>query len=47
MYFLEERRKYELEHSNGNAQTNQSSKRKWRKPISCITVKRFPGCKQS
>lgn len=34
--------------NNGSAQTNnQSSKRRWKKPISCITVRRIPGCKQS
>lgn len=46
----EERRKHETNQSNGIAQTNQSqhsSRRRWRKPMSCITVKRFPGCKQS
>lgn len=44
---LNERRK-ELEQNNGTAGTSGSNpKKKWRKPISCITVKRFPGCKQS
>lgn len=27
--------------------TTSTSKRSWKKPISCISVKRFPGCKQS
>ncbi|GLV44485.1 Lkb1 kinase [Carabus blaptoides fortunei] len=36
------------QHKNGTAQTVvQTSKRRWRKPISCITVKKLPGCKQS
>uniref|UniRef100_A0A1Y1JX30 non-specific serine/threonine protein kinase n=1 Tax=Photinus pyralis TaxID=7054 RepID=A0A1Y1JX30_PHOPY len=46
----EERRKHETQQSNGISQSNQmhqSSKRRWKKPMSCITVKRFPGCKQS
>ncbi|XP_074031575.1 lkb1/serine/threonine kinase 11 isoform X1 [Leptinotarsa decemlineata] len=36
-------------HSYGNAQQSQSSKRasRWKKPISCISVRGFPGCKQS
>lgn len=36
-------------HRNGSAPTpsGHSSKRRWRKPISCITVKKLPGCKQS
>ncbi|RZC42949.1 Pkinase and/or Kinase-like domain containing protein [Asbolus verrucosus] len=43
----EEMMKNEVEQNNGSAQTNQSSKRRWKKPISCITVRRLPGCKQS
>lgn len=45
--FLEDRKTNELDQTNGNAQTNQSSKRRWKKPISCMTVRNFPGCKQS
>lgn len=45
---LNEERKKSEEQSNGSAQTNQSSnKRRWRKPISCMTVRNLPGCKQS
>ncbi|XP_068899568.1 serine/threonine-protein kinase STK11 isoform X1 [Tenebrio molitor] len=43
----EEIMKQEAEQNNGNAQTNQSSKRRWKKPISCIAVRKLPGCKQS
>ncbi|XP_017771252.1 PREDICTED: serine/threonine-protein kinase STK11 [Nicrophorus vespilloides] len=51
----EERRKIDEEHKNGgSAQMNNyhhqhqhCTKRRWKKPISCITVKRLPGCKQS
>ncbi|XP_068899569.1 serine/threonine-protein kinase STK11 isoform X2 [Tenebrio molitor] len=44
---LNEIMKQEAEQNNGNAQTNQSSKRRWKKPISCIAVRKLPGCKQS
>ncbi|EFA10720.1 polarization-related protein LKB1 [Tribolium castaneum] len=43
----EEITKREAEQNNGSAQTNQSSKRRWKKPISCIAVRKIPGCKQS
>lgn len=46
-FFLEENMKREAEQNNGSAQTNQSSKRRWKKPISCIAVRKIPGCKQS
>ncbi|XP_018321147.1 serine/threonine-protein kinase STK11-like isoform X2 [Agrilus planipennis] len=35
-------------HNNGRAHvSSQSTKRRWPKPISCISVNKFPGCKQS
>ncbi|CAH0555445.1 unnamed protein product [Brassicogethes aeneus] len=43
----EERKKYQKDHSNGTSQQSNSSKRRWKKPISCMTVRNFPGCKQS
>ncbi|XP_065155611.1 serine/threonine-protein kinase STK11 [Atheta coriaria] len=44
----EERQRLEDTNKNGTTSTcSSSSKRRWKKPISCITVKRLPGCKQS
>ncbi|KAK9718441.1 Protein kinase domain [Popillia japonica] len=43
---LNEKRKNDKQQRNGNTQT-PNTKRRWKKPISCITVKRIPGCKQS
>ncbi|CAH1155893.1 unnamed protein product [Phaedon cochleariae] len=46
---LNESERRNVESDNGNAQSNQSSKRSsgWKKPISCISVRSLPGCKQS
>ncbi|XP_022905395.2 serine/threonine-protein kinase STK11 [Onthophagus taurus] len=44
---LNERRRAESQQKNGGSTVAHVSKRRWKKPISCITVKRFPGCKQS
>lgn len=33
--------------SHCNNKSNTHSKRRWRKPISCIGIKKFPSCKPS
>ncbi|KAK9890595.1 hypothetical protein WA026_011961 [Henosepilachna vigintioctopunctata] len=43
---LNDQKKESAEHNNGKALVRQNSKRKWKK-ISCLTMRSFPGCKQS
>lgn len=33
--------------SHNSKPNSHQSKRRWRKPISCINVKKFPSCKPS